>query len=395
MRVGPIFVALFMFSASVQPGVAEDIKIAIMYGKTGPLEAYAKQTEIGAKLAVEYATKGTNQIDGKNVVLIFKDDQSKPDLGKSLLAEAFQDDKADIAIGSTSSAVTVAMLPVLEEYKKILIVEPSAADQITGAKWNRYVFRTSRNTAQDAIAAAKVIGGKDVFVATLAQDYAFGRDFVASFKETLPGTGAELVAEEYLPITANEFTAVSERMFNALKDKKGRKIIYVYWVGPSPIPKIAALKPERYGIEFSTFVQINPVMRAYKGLLNGAEGHAGYFQPLPANPMNMWLLSEAPKKFGTETDVSIASGFTAVITAVESIRRARSTDTEKLIATMEGMEFDTPKGKMIFRKEDHQALQTMYHVKFRDDAALEWETFDVVRELSPEETAPPIRNKVQ
>ena len=46
------------------------------------------------------------------------------------------------------------MLPVAEECKKVLIVEPAVADSITGEKWNRYVFRTGRSSIQDALAAA-------------------------------------------------------------------------------------------------------------------------------------------------------------------------------------------------------------------------------------------------
>ena len=39
--------------------IAEDLKIALIHGRTGPLEVYAKQTETGLKLGLEYATKGT------------------------------------------------------------------------------------------------------------------------------------------------------------------------------------------------------------------------------------------------------------------------------------------------------------------------------------------------
>eukprot|EP01035_Chromulina_nebulosa_P029998 gene29999-biopygen19188 len=46
------------------------------------------------------------------------------------------------------------MLPVAEEYKKILLVEPAVADAITGDKWNKYIFRTGRNSSQDAISNA-------------------------------------------------------------------------------------------------------------------------------------------------------------------------------------------------------------------------------------------------
>ncbi len=88
---------------------ADDLKIALIYGKTGPLEAYAKQTEAGLRLGFEYATKGTNMIDGRKIVIITKDDQGKPDLSKAALSEAYQDDGADIAIGTTSSAAAPAI----------------------------------------------------------------------------------------------------------------------------------------------------------------------------------------------------------------------------------------------------------------------------------------------
>ena len=62
---------------------ADDLKIALIYGKTGPLEAYAKQTETGLQMGLEYATKNTMTVDGRKIVLITKDDQGKPDLAKA------------------------------------------------------------------------------------------------------------------------------------------------------------------------------------------------------------------------------------------------------------------------------------------------------------------------
>ncbi|MGY4465555.1 hypothetical protein ACVWWK_001237 [Bradyrhizobium sp. LB9.1b] len=193
-----ITTAILAFAASTC-AQADDLKIALIYGKTGPLEAYAKQTETGLQMGFEYATKGTMTLDGRKIVVITKDDQGKPDLSKAALAEAYQDDKVDIAIGTTSSAAALAILPVAEENKKILIVEPAVADQITGEKWNRYIFRTARNSSQDAISNAVAIGKQGVTVATLAQDYAFGRDGVAAFKEALAKTGATLGRRRICP----------------------------------------------------------------------------------------------------------------------------------------------------------------------------------------------------
>ena len=147
----------FSLLTSAGLALAQDIKIALIAGKTGALEPYAKETETGFMMGLEYLTGGKMEVNGKKIKVIIKDDQSKPDMGRALLAEAYGDDKVDIAVGTTSSGSALAMLPVAEEYKKILIVEPAVADAITGDKWNRYIFRTSRNSMQDALAAASTI----------------------------------------------------------------------------------------------------------------------------------------------------------------------------------------------------------------------------------------------
>jgi len=57
------------------------------------------------------------------------------------------------------------------------------------------------------------------------------------------------------------------------------------------------------------------------------------------------------------------------------------------------MSFDTPKGTMTFRKEDHQAMQSMYHFKIRNDPALAWAVPELLREITAAEMNIPIRNK--
>ncbi len=373
--------------------MAQDIKIALIAGKTGPLEAYAKQTEAGLKLGLEYATKGAMAIDGRKIVLIVKDDQTKPDVAKTALQEAYDDDKVDLAIGTTSSAAALAMLPVAQDSKKILLVEPAVADSITGDKWNRYIFRTARNSSQDAISNALAIGKPGVTVATLAQDYAFGRDGVAAFKEALAKTGATLAAEEYAPVNTTDFTAVGQRLFDALKDKPGRKIIWVIWAGgANPLAKLKDMDPKRYGVDLSTGGNILPALAAYKDF-PGMEGGAYYYYEIPKNPINDWLVAEHQKRFNSPPDFFTVGGFAAGQAVVSAITKAKSTETEKLIAAMEGMEFDTPKGKMAFRKEDHQALQSMYAFKVSTDTSKPWARLELTRELKIEDMQVPIRNK--
>ena len=374
---------------------AQDIRIAHVYDKTGPLEAYAKQSDIGFRMGLEYATGGKMEILGRKIVLIEKDTQNKPDVGKSQLQAAFGDDKADIAVGPVNSGVGLAMLPVAEEYKKILLVEPAVADSITGANWNRYIFRTARNSTQDGLAAAATLKG-DISIATLAQDYAFGRDGVKALKDALAAVGskAKIVHEEYAPQQTTDFTASAERIFAALKDKPGRKVLVIIWAGANPVTKIAALKPERYGIELAPGGNILPVMKGWKDLA-GVQGAIYYYYGFPKNKMNDWLVKEHEKRYGVPPDFFTCGGMAAAVAIVDAIKKAHGTDTEKLIHAMEGMSFDTPKGKMTFRKEDHQAMQDMFEfrIKKASQQKNEWDLLDLVRVIPASELPVPITNK--
>ncbi|WP_372605366.1 substrate-binding domain-containing protein [Actibacterium sp.] len=374
------------------PAMAE-IRLAHVYGKTGPYEAYAAQSHNGLMMGLEYATGGTMEINGEKIVVIEKDTQLKPDLGKAMLSEAFGDDDAQIAVGPVSSGVALAMLPVAEEYERVLIVEPAVADSITGANWNRYIFRTGRNSSQDAISNAVALGGEGVTIATLAQDYAFGRDGVAAFREALAGTGATIAHEEYVPTDTTDFTAAGERLFNALKDVDGKKKLFVIWAGGNnPMSKINSMDPSRFGIEMATGGNILAALKAHKEF-PGMEGATYYYYEIPQNPVNDWLVKEHFARYGTPPDFFTAGGMAAGIAAVEAIRKAGGADdTEALIGAMEGMEFDSPKGMMRFRAEDHQALQAMYHFRTEIQDGKDYGVPVLVRELGIDDMNIPIRN---
>ena len=370
-----------------------EVKIAIIASKTGALEAYAKQTIVGFQMGLDYATGGTMTVAGKKLVVIEKDDQGKPDVGKAQLAAAYADDKVDIAVGPTASPVALAMLPVAEEYKKILLVEPAVADSITGDKWNKYIFRTGRNSSQDAAANAAALDVAGNNVVTLAQDNAFGRDGIKAFKEYIKK--AKFVHEEYLPAGTTDFTAGLQRIVDKLKDQPGKKYVWVVWAGaPSPFSKFAELElKKRYGIEMATGGNILPAMVAYKQF-PGMEGALYYYFAIPKNKANDWLVANHYSKFKSPPDFFTAGGMSAAIAVVEALKKTNGdTSTNKLIATMEGMSFETPKGTMTFRKEDHQAMQDMYHFRIKDDPAFAWGVPELVREIKASEMAIPIRNK--
>ncbi|WP_414674060.1 substrate-binding domain-containing protein [Maritimibacter sp. UBA3975] len=389
-------VAAFSFAVGLAvPAVAQDgdpVKIALIHGMSGnAFEVFSKQTQTGFEMGLEYATDGTMEVNGHPIEIIKKDTQFKPDVARAVLAEAYADDDVLIAVGATSSGVTTGMLPIAEEYERIFIVEPAVADSLTGPDSNRYVFKTSRNSSMDMQAQAQALQpDENLYVATLAEDYAFGRDGIAAFKNALEGSGATVVAEEYAPQGTADFTAVGERLFNALKDKEGRKVILVYWAGGGDAPgKLQSMDPGRFDIELSMGGHILPVLPTYKRF-PGLEGAVYYYYEAFDNEINNWLVEEHMARFDSPPDFFTAGGMASALAVVKALRESPSLDTEDLIATMEGMTWDTPKGEMTFRPEDHQALQSMLHFKIRVDDDVEWAIPEKVRIIEADEMDIPI-----
>lgn len=370
---------------------SDPIRIALVYEKTGGWESYAVQLLRGATLGLEYATGGTMELLGRKVELIEKDNQLKPDLSRALLEEAYADDGAIAAIGPISSGNALAMLPVAEEYGRLLF-PVATAHSITGEKWVPTVFRTISNTDHMAIAGARVLEGDGTHVAILTQDYAFGRDGAEAFKSALEGTTTEVVAEEYAPTDTKDFTPFIQRMFDALKGRDGRKVIWVFWGGgKSPIPAIKDADPERHGIEISTRGNSLAVLKGYKKF-PGMEGAIYYYYDIPDNPVNDWLVERHNERHGSPPDLFTAAGMDAAITIVEGIKRAGTTDVDSIVEQLRGMEVSGSKGTLRIRPEDHQALQPMYHYRVVDDPGLEWAVPAFVREIAIEEIDLPIRN---
>jgi branched-chain amino acid transport system substrate-binding protein len=230
---------------------------------------------------------------------------------------------------------------------------------------------------------------KDLYIATLAQDYAFGKDGIAAFKAALKGTGAHVVDEEYVPIKTTDFTATIQRMFDALKDKPGRRVIVIYVAGIDALTPLVAANPGRYDIKISTGGNILPVMKAYKQV-PGMEGAIYYYYGIPKNPINDWLVKEHEKRYHQPPDFFTAGGMAAALAIVKAIETSPDLKTDSLIKTMAGMTWDTPKGPMTFRKEDHQALQEMYHFKIKVDPKVAWAIPELVDVIKPDQMHIPI-----
>ncbi|MEX3743873.1 MULTISPECIES: substrate-binding domain-containing protein [Lysinibacillus] len=364
------------------------IKIGVLASLTGALESYGKQTQRGFELGIDYATGGTMEVNGKKIEVVYEDTETKPEVAVQKATKLLEDDKVDFLVGSSSSGDTLAVLPLAEEYEKIMVVEPAVADSITGAEFNEYIFRTGRNSSQDAYAAAAAIAGKGVKIATFAPDYSFGWDGVNAFKSAAEKLGAEIVLEEYADPAATDFTSNLQKVIDAKPD-----YLFVVWAGAnSPWNQIADLKIQEKGIKISTGAP-DIIALKFMNPLIGMEGFSVYYHTLPQNDVNKWLVEEHQKRFNEVPDLFTPGGMSAAISIVEALKKSEGdADAKKLIGIMEGMSFETPKGTMTFREEDHQALQSMYSIRLEKQEGVDYPVPVLIRELSPEETAPPVMN---
>lgn len=364
------------------------IKIGVLASLTGALESYGKQTQRGFDLGIEYATGGTMEVNGKKIEIVYEDTETKPEVAVQKATKLLEDDQVDFLVGSSSSGDTLAVLPLAEEYEKIMVVEPAVADSITGSEFNEYIFRTGRNSSQDAYAAAAAIAGKGVKIATFAPDYSFGWDGVNAFKTAAEKLGAEIVLEEYADPAATDFTSNLQKVIDAKPD-----YLFVVWAGAnSPWNQIADLKIQEKGIKISAGAP-DIIALQFMNPLVGMEGFSVYYHTLPQNDVNQWLVDEHQKRFNEVPDLFTPGGMSAAIAIVEALKQSDGdADANKLIDVMEGMSFETPKGTMTFREEDHQALQSMYSIRLEQQDGVDYPVPVLIRELSPEETAPPVMN---
>ncbi|MFL1407333.1 substrate-binding domain-containing protein [Marinobacter sp. M1N3S26] len=379
------------------------IRIAHVTGFTGALAPYAEQLDIGLSMGFEYATDGTMEIEGRQIQIARKDTQLDPARARALVEEAYAEDDAHIVVGPVSSGVALATLPLAQDYERIIMPE-GVADAITGAEWNRYVVRVGRNSSQDAVSNAVALGEPGVCVSTIAQDYAFGRDGVAAYKEAMEAEGGKIVHEEYLPTDATDFTAAAQRLFDSLKDRSDceqGKYIFAIWAGSSnPLGRIQDLDPGRHGIKLATGGNILAAMVGYSDF-PGMQGAGFYYFESPDNEINDWLVKEHFDRHNSAPDFFTAQGFAQAMAITAAIRKSGgSTDAEDLIAAFEGLVFQTPKGEMEIRAEDHQALQDMYHfeieVEERDDwfagRTVEAGVPKLIRVIDRKEMEIPVRN---
>ncbi|WP_404439056.1 substrate-binding domain-containing protein [Microbacterium aerolatum] len=338
-----------------------EIVAGVITSETGPLAGYGKQYLDAFKAGLDYATDGTNEVDGTKITIEYRDDAGDPDTAVTAAKELIGDG-VNVLLGSASSGVALAMAEQAEQNKVLFISGPAAADAVTGI--NEYTFRSGRQSAQDVATAGTFLDDIDgKTVAVFAQNNAFGQGNVAAVEAILGGQGATvapvLVAED-----VTEFTPFAQQVLSAQPD-----LVFVAWAGATSGAMWQAMSQQ------GVLEDIPVVTGLGDAATFGAYGEASeqinflnhYFPAAPDNEVNTAMV-EGIEAVGGTPDLFSPDGFNAAIMLVQAVREGKG-DVDAMIAALEGFEFEGPKGTNTVRAEDHALLQDMYQAKLVADGS--------------------------
>jgi branched-chain amino acid transport system substrate-binding protein len=334
---------------------ASSYNVGIVYSRTGLLAAYGGEEVEGFKLGLNYATNGTNQVNGKSINVTYVDDKTDPatavNAAKDLIGQGYK-----IIGGSVSSGVALQVAPLAAQNHVLFISGPAAADAITGV--NKYTFRAGRQTLQDVNTANSFLQGAGKKVVVFDQDSVFGHGNYAAVKAVLGGKG-HTVSEVSVPLTATDFTPFAQQAKNANPD-----LIFVAWAGATAGGMWKAL--DQQNVFSGTQVVTGLAERATWSTLGDQATKIHYLShyvyTAPKSKVNDWLVQKLRAR-GQVPDIFTPDGFVMAQMIVHALKTAGSDNPDAMVSALEGYKFLAPKGIQAIRPQDHAMLQPMFRVQ--------------------------------
>lgn len=348
--------------ASAHAQSTDTLKIGIISPMSGPNARYGAFANKGAALAAKEINAGGGVL-GTKIELVSGDSQCVPAEGVAATQRMISLDKTPIIIGDVCSSVTLAMEPLAEQSKVLLVNAASSNPDITykagvgGFKW------TFRNYPTDEVRAATVLeyavktkGFKKFAVLSVDSDY--GRGAIKFTKRYLPKyAGAEILSEDYYKDSETDFRSVLSKI-----RRSGAQAIILY--GQADTTPIIARQMLELGLagkvalvgngEFNT----KETIAAAPKVMNGAVEAAAWLPEVPA-PRSLKFVEDYKKAYGGEMPNNHAYAYYDTLQLVaQAIRNAHSLKGEDVRNALAKIKYDSPMGVVTF--DDHnQAVLPM------------------------------------
>ena len=327
------------------------------------LEPYKK----GMELAVE-EINAAGGVNGKKLELFTRDDNANPGDAVRAAEELVSRERVDVLTGSFLSNIGLALTDFARQKKFFFLAAEPLTDKIVWQNGNRYTFRLRPSTwMQVAMLVPEAVKMKKKRWALVYPNYEYGQSAAATFKELMKAAqpDIEFVGEQATPLGKVDAGSVSQ----ALADAKPDAIFNVL-----------------FGADLSKFVREGNT----RGLFQGREvvslltGEPEYLDPLKDESPNGWVVTGYPW-YGIQTPehkaffvayygkykdyprLGSVVGYSAIKSLAAGIKKAKGTETERLIAAFSGLQVDTPFGKVTYRAEDHQSTMGAFIGKTKNE----------------------------
>ncbi len=320
------------------------------------LEPYKK----GMELALD-EINAAGGVNGKKLELITRDDNANPGDAVRVAEELVSREKVDVLTGTFLSHIGLALTDFARQKKFFFLAAEPLTDKIVWDNGNRYTFRLRPSTyMQVAMLVPEAAALKKKRWALVYPNYEYGQSAVATFKKLLKAAqpDVEFVTEQAPPLGKVDAGSVVQALADARPD---------------------AIFNVLFGADLLKFVREGNT----RGLFQGREvvslltGEPEYMDPLKDEAPNGWIVTGYPwygiqtpehkafvtayqAKFKDYPRLGSVVGYSAIKSLAEGIKKAKSTDTEKLVAAFKGLQVDTPFGKITYRAEDHQSTMGAY-----------------------------------
>lgn len=359
----------------------EPVKIGLVASKSGVQAEQGTEVSNAIKFAIEEAN-AKGGVDGRKVEFAEADDESTPDAGRRV-AEKLARDGYNLLIGAVPSTISLALMQNLDRWDAAYFVQASKSDKITGDSCKARAIRTNHSDAMDIAMIqewSKNIKGNNF--ATLAVDYAWGRDSAESFKKAMEGQGKKVPVSLYVPLGTKDFSPYLAQLKAANVDA-----IWVAEVGRDAIAFMKQAAEFNLKTPLITHAMLsNYMVNAVGKFYEGVPGNLGYAPELD-NPRNKEFVKGFQAKFKrlpTDVEGQAYNGIQIIFEGVKLAKSVKPADVTH--ALRQNVTLDTIYGKAALRPADNQLLLPNYVARVKTvDGVLR----PVIEQTFPASIAPP------
>ncbi|MFN0026743.1 MAG: urea ABC transporter substrate-binding protein [Acidimicrobiales bacterium] len=369
MFAGAAFVALSLFAAAcgsddestgASGGAAGDtcvsgeaVKLGFLNSTSGVM-AISEQTVRDSLMLAAEEINAAGGIMGKKIVMVEEDGQSEPTIFAEKIGKLLTEDKVAAVFGGWTSASRKAMLPVVEGANGLLFYPV----QYEGLEASKNIYYTGATTNQQIIPAMDFLKSKGVKTLFLAgSDYVFPRTANKIIKQYAKELGIQIVGEEYVPLTSDDWTTQVAKIASAKPD-----FVFNTINGSSNVGFIKAYDEAGLGADKSPIISVSIAEEEAPSMgvdLTGQYAAWNYFQSVDS-PANATFIKAFQTKFGTDRPTSdpMEAAYTSLYVYKNIVEKAKSFCVDAVNAASGGVTFDAPEGKVTVNGENHHIAKT-------------------------------------